>query len=69
MAALNVAAIAQNPAFVAGTVAGVAAKAGSEKRAIGELDAIRKAIVSGVAPKEKKGFENALRIFLGLQAN
>lgn len=69
MAALNVAAIAQNPAFVAGTVAGVAAKAGSERRAIGELDAIRKAIISGVAPKEKKGFENALRTFLGLQAN
>jgi len=69
MAALNVAAIAQNPAFVAGTVAGVAAKAGSERRAIGELDAIRKAIISGVNPKEKKGFENALRTFLGLQAN
>lgn len=69
MAALNVAAIAQNPAFVAGTVAGVAAKAGSERRAIDELDAIRKAIISGVAPKEKKGFENALRTFLGLQAN
>lgn len=69
MAALNVAAIAQNPAFVAGTVAGVAAKAGSERRAIGELDTIRKAIISGVAPENKKGFENALRIFLGLQAN
>jgi len=69
MAALNVAAIASNPAMVAGTIAGAAAKAGSERKAIGDVEAIRKALISGVAPANKKGFERELRTFLGLQAN
>lgn len=69
MAALNVAAIATNPAFVAGTVAGVAAKARGESMALGNVDQIRKALISGVAPNSKKGFERELRVFLGLQAN
>ena len=69
MAALNVAAIASNPAFVAGTVAGVAAKARGESMALGNVDQIRKALISGVAPNSKKGFERELRVFLGLQAN
>lgn len=69
MAALNVAAIATNPALAAGTVAGVAARAGSEKMAAQSVDAIRKALISGVSPANKKGFERELRTFLGLQAN
>jgi hypothetical protein len=69
MAALNVAAIATNPALAAGTVAGVAARAGSEKMAAQSVDAIRKALISGVAPANKKRFERELRTFLGLQAN
>ena len=69
MAALNVAAIATNPALAAGTVAGVAARAGSEKMAAQSVDAIRKALISGVAPANRKGFERELRTFLGLQAN
>ena len=69
MAALNVAAIASNPAFVAGTVAGVAAKARGESMALGNVEQIRKALISGVAPNSKKGFERELRVFLGLQAN
>lgn len=69
MAALNIAAIANNPAMIAGTVTGVAAKAGSEAMAKQSVEAIKKALISGVDKKQMAPFERELRTFLGLQAN
>ena len=69
MAALNVAAIANNPAMVLGTVTGVAAKAKSEAMSKDAVEAIRKALISGVDKSQRGPFERELRTFLGLQAN
>lgn len=69
MAALNVAAIANNPAMVLGTVTGVAAKAKSEAMSKDAVEAIRKALISGVDKTQRVPFERELRTFLGLQAN
>jgi hypothetical protein len=70
MAALNVAAIASNPAFVAGTIAGMGAKSAAEAKALGGVDAIRDLIISGVPKDQRKFFtDNNIRVLLGLQAN
>lgn len=56
MQALNIAAIASNPAFVGGTIAGFGAKAASDKMTKASIDKIREFIMSGVDPKSKNRF-------------
>ena len=53
MQALNIAAIASNPAFVGGTIAGFSAKAASDRMTKASIDKIRDFIMSGVDPKSK----------------
>ena len=53
MQALNIAAIASNPAFVGGTIAGFGAKAASDRMTKASIDKIRDFIMSGVDPKSK----------------
>ena len=70
MQALNIAAIVADPAFVVGTIGGVAAKMKSEKVARNSIDDITKMVATGMTPENKKlmSKEN-IAILLGLQAD
>jgi len=70
MQALNIAAIVHDPAFVVGSIGGIAAKMKSEKVAKKSLDDITKMVATGMTPENKKlmSKEN-IAILLGLQAD
>jgi hypothetical protein len=69
MMALNIGAVATNPAMIGVTVAGAAAKAGSERLAKGSVEAIKDMIAGGSTPEARKLItDQQIRSLIGLQA-
>ena len=69
MQALNIGAVAYNPAMIGVTGAGIIAKSGAERSALRSVDMLKNMIATGAAPKKRKLItDREIRILLGLQA-
>ena len=70
MAALNIGAVATNPALVAIPIAGAVSKVASDKMALNSVQAVKDMLYSGVAPGKRKLIsDREIRVLLGLQAD
>jgi len=70
MAALNIGAVATNPALVAIPIAGAVSKVASDKMALNSVQAVKDMLYSGVAPNKRKLIsDREIRVLLGLQAD
>lgn len=69
MQALNIGAVAYNPAMIGVTGAGIIAKSGAERSALRSVEMLKNMIATGAAPKKRKLItDREIRILLGLQA-
>jgi len=69
MQALNIGAVAYNPAMVGVTAAGMLAKSSAERSAIKSVEALKDLIATGVSPEKRKLItDKEIRILLGLEA-
>lgn len=70
MQALNIGAVAYNPAMATFTAAGMLAKGSAERGALKSAEALKDMIATGAAPEKRKLItDKEIRILLGLQAN
>ena len=70
MQALNIGAVAYNPAMATFTAAGMLAKGSAERGALKSAEALKDMIATGAAPEKRKLItDKEIRILLGLQAD
>ena len=70
MQALNIGAVAYNPAMATFTAAGMLAKGSAERGALKSAEALKDMIATGAAPEKRKLItDREIRILLGLQAD
>ena len=70
MQALNIGAVAYNPAMATFSAAGMLAKGSAERGALRSAEALKDMIATGAAPEKRKLItDKEIRILLGLQAD